>query len=50
MQEDKLFQIFTDKFNELKSPYMVTGSVASIVYGEPSFTTRGTMFFHKEHN
>ncbi len=38
MQEHKLFQIFTEKFNELKSPYMITGSVASIVYGEPRLT------------
>lgn len=38
MQERKLFQIFTEKFNELNVPYMVTGSVASIVYGEPRLT------------
>jgi len=38
MQEHRLFQIFTEKFNELKAPYMVTGSVASIVYGEPRLT------------
>ncbi|MBZ0200015.1 MAG: hypothetical protein K8H86_09115 [Ignavibacteriaceae bacterium] len=38
MQEHKLFQIFTEKFDKLKSPYMVTGSVASIVYGEPRLT------------
>lgn len=38
MQEHKLFQIFTDKFNELELPYMITGSVASIVYGEPRLT------------
>jgi len=38
MQGHKLFQIFTGKFNVLKTPYMVTGSVASIVYGEPRLT------------
>lgn len=38
MQEPSLFKIFTNKFNELNVPYMVTGSVASIVYGEPRVT------------
>ena len=38
MQEHSLFKIFTDKLNELKVPYMVTGSVASIIYGEPRVT------------
>jgi len=38
MQEPRLFQIFIDKLNNLQIPYMVTGSVASIVYGEPRLT------------
>ncbi len=38
MPERNLFKIFTDKLNDLNVPYMVTGSVASIVYGEPRVT------------
>lgn len=38
MQEANLFKIFTEKLNDLNLPYMVTGSVASIVYGEPRIT------------
>ena len=38
MQELNLFKIFTSKLNELKLGYFVTGSVASIVYGEPRLT------------
>lgn len=32
------FLIFTRKFNELGIPYMVSGSVAAIFYGEPRMT------------
>jgi hypothetical protein len=32
------FLIFTRKFNELGIPYMVSGSVAAIFYGEPRLT------------
>jgi len=35
MPEHSLFKIFTDKLNKLDTPYMITGSVASIIYGEP---------------
>jgi hypothetical protein len=38
MQELDLFKIFTSKLNELKLNYFVTGSVASIIYGEPRLT------------
>ena len=38
MQELNLFKIFTSKLNEPKLGYFVTGSVASIVYGEPRLT------------
>jgi len=33
-----LFQLFTQKLNALGIPYMVTGSVAAIAYGEPRLT------------
>jgi hypothetical protein len=38
MQNLNLFTIFTDKLVEGKIEYVVTGSVASIVYGEPRLT------------
>lgn len=38
MPERKPFLLFTRKFNELRLPYMVSGSVASIFYGEPRMT------------
>lgn len=38
MPELNLFQVFTEKLNTLNIPYMVTGSVAAIVYGEPRLT------------
>ncbi len=38
MQEPNIFLIFLSIFNELKIEYAVTGSVASIVYGEPRLT------------
>lgn len=38
MQKHNLFKIFTEKLNKLNIPYMITGSVASIVYGEPRMT------------
>jgi hypothetical protein len=38
MPEPKLFNIFAAKFNKLGIRYMVTGAVASIVYGEPRLT------------
>ena len=40
MQNLNLFTIFTDKLVEGKIEYVVTGSVASIVYGEPRLNTR----------
>lgn len=38
MAEPELFQIFVRPLNLLGIPYMVTGSVASIVYGEARLT------------
>ncbi len=38
MQELNLFKIFTSKLTELNLGYFITGSVASIVYGEPRLT------------
>ncbi len=38
MQELDLFTLFTLKLNELKFNYFITGSVASIIYGEPRLT------------
>lgn len=38
MPELNLFLIFTERLNKLKIPYIITGSVASIVYGEPRLT------------
>ena len=38
MQNLNLFAIFTDKLDEVKINYFITGSVASIVYGEPRLT------------
>ena len=38
MPAPELFLIFTCKFHELGIPYMVSGSVAAIFYGEPRLT------------
>ena len=38
MQELNLYQIFTERLNKGKIQYAVTGSVASIIYGEPRMT------------
>jgi hypothetical protein len=38
MQEHNLFRIFVSRFNKLSIPYMITGAVASIIYGEPRLT------------
>ena len=35
---DNLFLLFTRKFDQLGSPYMVSGSVAAMLYGEPRLT------------
>ena len=38
MPERNLFQIFVSRLNKLSIPYMITGAVASIIYGEPRLT------------
>ncbi len=38
MQEVNLYQLFTDKLNDNNIKYAITGSVASIIYGEPRTT------------
>ena len=38
MQEANLFLIFIDRLNKGKLSYIVTGSLASIIYGEPRMT------------
>ena len=38
MQELNLFKIFTERLNTLNVNYIVTGSVASLIYGEPRIT------------
>jgi hypothetical protein len=38
MPELSLYRLFTDKLNRLGVRYMVTGSVAAMVYGEPRLT------------
>jgi hypothetical protein len=38
MLEPELFQIFAERLNHLGIRYMITGSVASMIYGEPRLT------------
>ncbi len=38
MPEHNLFRIFVSRLNKLSLPYMITGAVASIIYGEPRLT------------
>jgi len=38
MPEHDLFRIFVSRLNQLSIPYMITGAVASIIYGEPRLT------------
>lgn len=38
MQDTNLFALFTDKLDNNKIEYFITGSIASIVYGEPRLT------------
>lgn len=38
MPEHNLFRIFVSRINKLSIPYMITGAVASIIYGEPRLT------------
>ena len=36
--EANLFLLFTSRLNELRVPYIVSGSVAAMIYGEPRLT------------
>lgn len=38
MPEPNLFRIFVSRLNKLSIPYMISGAVASIIYGEPRLT------------
>lgn len=38
MQEVNLYKIFIERFNRAEIKYMVTGSLATITYGEPRMT------------
>ncbi len=38
MPEHNLFRIFISRLNKLSIPYVITGAVASIIYGEPRLT------------
>ncbi len=38
MRQAELFLIFTSPLEEAAVPYMVSGSIASMVYGEPRLT------------
>ncbi len=38
MPQTELFLIFTERLETAATPYMVSGSVASIIYGEPRLT------------
>lgn len=38
MTDPSLISLFVRPLNQLRIPYMVTGGVASVIYGEPRFT------------
>ena len=38
MPDGNLFLLYADRLNRLGVPYMITGSVAATLYGEPRFT------------
>ncbi len=38
MEPSDLLRIVADVFERMRIPYLVTGSVASMFYGEPRFT------------
>jgi hypothetical protein len=38
MQEPEVYLVFIRPLNELEIPYMVTGSLAAMIYGEPRLT------------
>ena len=38
MPELDLIEIFISRLNKLKARYMLTGSIAAILYGEPRLT------------
>lgn len=50
MQEVNLFSIYTDILNKHGFQYFITGSVASIVYGEPRLTHDIDLVINLPHN
>ncbi len=38
MTDPSLISLFVRPFNQLRIPYLITGGVASVIYGEPRFT------------
>ena len=45
MPELNLTRIFVSRLNKLSIPYMITGAVASIIYGEPRLTNDNEIDF-----
>ncbi|MCF7792270.1 MAG: hypothetical protein K9M56_09785 [Victivallales bacterium] len=50
MQNRNLFKIFTSRLNTAKLNYIVTGSVAGIIYGEPRLTHDVDIIIHLKEN
>ncbi|MCK5270693.1 MAG: hypothetical protein KAJ46_07910 [Sedimentisphaerales bacterium] len=50
MPELNIFSIFTSRLNQAEIPYMVTGSVACIIYGQPRMTHDVDMVVRLEYN
>jgi hypothetical protein len=38
MTDPSLIALFVRPLNQLRIPYLITGGVASVIYGEPRFT------------
>jgi hypothetical protein len=38
MTDPSLISLFVRPLNQLRIPYLITGAVASVIYGEPRFT------------
>jgi len=46
MPQTELFLMFTERLEAAGIPYMVSGSVASIIYGEPRLTNDIDLIVH----